>query len=113
MAYYTQVLRMAKDPNNGTADMDMWVVWSDDDTLYHHGPYQVAYCPRVEDAERIKALLTDYGDAVPVTQPLATCDFCGQPHEDIQAQDMGEGRMMALCRSCRQYIADGIARELR
>lgn len=114
MTYYTQILKMAKDPNNGRADMDMWVVWSDDDTRYHHvAPYQVAYCPRVEDAERIRELLTCYGDAVPVNAPLLPCDFCGQPAEDIQAQDMGEGRYMALCPSCRQYIVDGIASETK
>lgn len=61
MAFYTQELRRAADPNSG-GKMDMHVVWSESDRRFEHGPYQVAYCPRAEDAERIKDLLVFSSD---------------------------------------------------
>ena len=57
MAFYTQELKRAKDPSSGRLDVGVWVVWSEADAVFEHGPYQVAYCPRQEDAERIADML--------------------------------------------------------
>lgn len=62
MAYYTQIVKRAHDPLSGTA-MDMTAIYDDSEG---DGLRQVAYCPRAEDAERIKALLAYYGDQFPV-----------------------------------------------
>ena len=35
---------------------------------------------------------------------MVDCEFCGSG-EDVEAQDMGEGRTMLLCASCRANIA--------
>ena len=54
--FHVQEMRRAKDPNNGTLVMDLWIVWAFEEGK---GPYQVAYCPRQADAERIAELLNE------------------------------------------------------
>lgn len=67
MAFHTQQMVQALDPNNSGRRLDMWIVW---DTEPFPGgsvaPRQVAYCSHQEDAERIKALLVLYGDRLPL-----------------------------------------------
>jgi len=55
MAIYTMFIKRAHDPLSGAA-MDMWGVYDDEQENRC-----LAYCPRSEDAERIKALLVEDG----------------------------------------------------
>lgn len=41
---------------------------------------------------------------------MADCEFCGSG-VDVEGQDMGEGRVMLLCASCRANIAAGEERD--
>ena len=76
MAYYTMTIKRAHDPLSGT-DMDMWAVMETGPDW--PGGRQVAYCSRLDDAERIKALLVYHGDEFPPHEDehYGRCAMCG------------------------------------
>lgn len=45
---------------------------------------------------------------VPMTINQQKCQFCGGDTGGIETQDMGEGRVMRLCGTCRGHIAAGL-----
>src|SRR5260221_665451 len=64
MTMYTMYIKLAKDPNNSISDLDMWAI------VENSSFREIAYCPRVADAELIKELLVYYGEREASAQEL-------------------------------------------
>lgn len=70
---------------------------------YTPASFKVACCP--EHAESLKSFGYATGDVIPPAKPLATCDDCGEPSDQLTLHDdsyrsVGYYSILALCPDC-------------